>query len=62
MNHYLVKDWEQASTIHKRYDKLEEAVKHCIIYTKANEGKPVAYWVLSTAQQLLDGHVLEDAD
>lgn len=62
MHHYLVKDSERISTIHKRYDKLDEAVKHCIIYTKANEGKPVTYWVLSTVQQFLDGHILGNAN
>lgn len=57
--HYIVKEFERSDVIFKKYDSVEEAVKHCIIYTNANEGKPVRWWVLSTNKLYPDGFTLD---
>lgn len=62
MNHYIVKKSNKLATVFKRYEELDEAVKHCLIYTRANEDKPVEWFVLSTAKLIPDGHVLENPD
>ena len=59
MNHYLVKESDKIPVIFKRYEKLDEAVNHCLIYARANEGKPVFWWTLSTEKVLPDGHTVD---
>lgn len=61
-NHYIVKEMDRTSVIHKKYDDLDEAIKHCLIYTRASEGKPIAWWVLTTERLIPDGYVLGNAD
>lgn len=57
--HYLVKEESRIAVIFKRFDGLDEAVKHCMIYTRANEGKSVSWWVLSTSRLVPDGHTVD---
>ena len=57
--HYIVKEIERDAVIFKKYDSIDEAVKHCIIYTRANEGKSVRWWVLSTGRLLPEGHTVD---
>lgn len=59
VHHYLVKETDRIAVIFKKYDSVDEAAKHCIIYTKANEGKPVVWWVLSTSRLVPEGHTVD---
>lgn len=57
--HYIVKKVDRDAVIFKKYDSVDEAVKHCIIYTRANEGKLIWWWVLSTSRLLPEGHMVD---
>jgi hypothetical protein len=59
VNHYLVKQENRAAHVHKRYASLEEAYSHCLINTRANEGKPMLWWVRSNDKVLPDGFTVD---
>lgn len=61
MTHYLVKRVGKLAKIHAHYDKLDEAVKTCMVHTKAHDGTEISWSVLSTARQLPIGFDLENS-